>query len=212
MAVPTLIIATPSPFARKARIALLEKSVAFEVEIDNPWSAGARAPAHNPLGKIPVLLTEDDGTIFDSRAITEYVEAKWPTPPLLPAHTIERVRARQIEALADGVCDAVVLIVLERTRLPQLQSGDWVVRQFAKVEAGVAEAERRLAPGPWYGSAGFGLADIAVGCMLAYLDLRLPEFAWRDHAPRLGLLFATLSKRESFRATLPAVQPIASLA
>ena len=75
---PKLIIATPSPFARKARIALLEKGVDFEVEIDNPWSPAARAPAHNPLGKIPALLTDDGGAIFDSSLIVEYAEAKWP--------------------------------------------------------------------------------------------------------------------------------------
>lgn len=203
-----LVIATPSPFARKARIALLEKGVAFEVEVDNPWSPGARAPAHNPLGKIPVLLTADDGAIFDSRLIVEYAEAKWPTPPLLPAHALDRVAVRQVEALADGVCDALVLIVLERARLPQLQSRDWIARQFAKVEAGVAEAERRLAPGPCYDGRCFGLADIALGCMLGYLDLRMPEFAWRERAAGLDLLFTTLSQRESFRATRPAAQPI----
>ena len=208
---PKLIIATPSPFARKARIALLEKGVTFEVEVDNPWSPGTRAPAHNPLGKIPVLLTDEDGVIFDSRSIVEYVDAKWPLPPLLPADARNRVAARQIEALADGVCDAVVLIVLERARLPQLQSRDWIARQFAKVEAGLAEVERRLAPGPCYDGTRFGLADIAVGCMLGYLDLRMPEFAWRERAPGLDTLFTTLSQRDSFRATRPAAQPIASV-
>lgn len=207
----TLIIAAPSPFARKARIALLEKGVTFEVEIDNPWSPAARAPAHNPLGKIPVLLTEDDGAILDSRLIVEYVEEKWPLPALLPSGARNRVATRQIEVLADGVCDAVVLIVLERARLPQLQSRDWIMRQFAKVEAGVAEVERRLAPGPCYNGKCFGLADIAVGCMLGYLDLRMPEFAWRECAPGLDGLFTTLSKRESFRATRPTAQTIASL-
>lgn len=207
----TLIIAAPSPFARKARIALLEKGVAFEVEVDNPWSPAARAPAHNPLGKIPVLLTEDDGAILDSRLIVEYVEEKWPLPALLPSGAGNRVATRQIEVLADGVCDAVVLIVLERARLPQLQSRDWIMRQFAKVEAGVAEVERRLAPGPCYNGQCFGLADIAVGCMLGYLDLRMPEFAWRECAPGLDGLFTTLSKRESFRATRPTAQTIASL-
>ncbi len=207
----TLIIATPSPFARKARIALLEKGIAFEVAVDNPWSAGTRAPAHNPLGKIPVLLTDDDGAIFDSRSIIEYIELKWPLPPLLPAAARSRVAVRQIEAMADGVCDAVVLIVLERARLPQLQSRDWMARQFAKVEAGVGEIECRAVHGPCYDGACFGLADIVVGCMLGYLDLRMPEFAWRERAPGLGTLFTELSLRESFRATVPAAQPIASV-
>ena len=61
-----LIIAKPSPFARKARVALLEKKIAFEVEIDTPWNPGADAPLHNPLGKIPILML-DDGRRFMTR-------------------------------------------------------------------------------------------------------------------------------------------------
>ena len=203
-----LVIATPSPFARKARIALLEKGVAFEAVIDNPWNPGTQAPACNPLGKIPVLLTPDDGAIFDSKVIVEYAEAKWPAPPLLSADTMQRVAARQVEAVADGVCDAVVLIVLERARPEGLRSADWVARQRAKVDAGVADAEGRLGGRAWYVGDAFGLADIAVGCMLGYLDLRLPEFAWRAKAPGLSRWFEHLGMRESFRATLPSAQPI----
>lgn len=206
-----LIIATPSPFARKARVALLEKGLRFTVEVDNPWIAGASIAPHNPLKKVPVLVTPDDGAIFDSRVIVEYIEAKWPQPPLLPAAAMARVAVHQIEAIADGVCDAVVLIVLEQARPPQLQSRDWIARQMAKVEAGVDEAGRRLAGGPWFVAGGFGLADIAVGCMLGYLDLRLPAFQWRERAPALAVLFEKLRLRDSFRATQPSAQPLAAV-
>jgi len=187
---------------------LLEKDVAFEAVIDNPWNPGTQAPAYNPLGKIPVLLTPDDGAIFDSKVIVEYAEAKWPAPPLLPLDTMQRVAARQVEAVADGVCDAVVLIVLERARPEGLRSADWVARQRAKVDAGVADAEGRLGDRAWFVGDAFGVADIAVGCMLGYLDLRLPEFAWRTKAPGLSCWFEHLGMRESFRATLPSAQPI----
>lgn len=203
-----LVIATPSPFARKARVALLEKGIAFETVIDNPWNPGAQAPVYNPLGKIPVLLTPEDGAIFDSKVIVEYAEAKWPAPSLLPAVAMQRVAARQVEAVADGVCDAVVLIVLERARPEGLRSADWIARQRAKVEAGVADAEKRLEGRPWFVGDAFGLADIAVGCMLGYLDLRLPEFAWRPAAPGLARWFEQVGARESFRATQPSAQPI----
>lgn len=208
---PTLVIATPSPFARKARIALLEKGIDFAVEIDNPWNPGARAPGFNPLGKIPVLLTAEHGPVFDSRVIVEYAEARWPEPALLPADALARASARQVEAVADGICDAVVLIVLERAREAARQSGDWVVRQRAKVEAGVAELERRLAAREWFVDGAFGLADIAAGCALGYLDLRLPEFDWRVVAPHLTGWFTRLSERGSFRLTVPSAQPIGTV-
>lgn len=205
---PTLVIATPSPFARKARIALIEKGVDFAVEVDNPWNPGARAPAFNPLGKIPVLVTPEHGAIFDSGVIVEYAEARWPHPALLPVDALERAFARQVEAVADGICDAVVLIVLERARPTPMQSGDWLRRQLAKVEGGVDEMERRLDARAWFVGDAFGLADIGAGCALGYLDLRLPEFAWRARAPRLTAWFAALSCRDSFRQTVPSAQPI----
>jgi glutathione S-transferase len=203
-----LIVATPSPFARKARVALLEKGIAFETVIDNPWNPGAKAPEHNPLGKIPVLFTEDGNTVFDSKVIVEYLEATHPARPLFPAHPLERVAAKQIEALADGVCDAVVLVVLERARSPSLQSTGWVARQLAKIEAGVAEAARALGGREWFIGDRYGVADIAAGCMLGYLDLRLPKFDWRAAQPGLVAFHNRIMARDSFKQTMPSAQPI----
>jgi len=203
-----LIIATPSPFARKARIALLEKGIAFETVIDNPWNPNAQAPDHNPLGKIPVLLTDDGGGVYDSKVIIEYLEALYPGTPLLPRVPLARVAARQIEALADGVCDAIVLIVLERARPAGLQSRDWINRQVAKVQAGVAQAAQALAGNEFFIGGRFSVADIAVGCMLGYLDLRLPEFEWRAEQSGLIPFYERMMARDSFKQTVPSAQPI----
>ena len=203
-----LIIATPSPFARKARIALLEKGIAFETVIDNPWNPNAQAPDHNPLGKIPVLLTDDGGGVYDSKVIIEYLEALYPGTPLLPRVPLARVAARQIEALADGVCDAIVLIVLERARPAGLQSRDWINRQVAKVQAGVAQAAQALAGNEFFIGGRFSVADIAVGCMLGYLDLRLPEFEWRAEQSGLIPFYERMMARDSFKQTMPSAQPI----
>ena len=51
-----LISATPSPYARKVRIALAEKNIPFELITEVPWNQGAITPQHNPLAKLPVLL------------------------------------------------------------------------------------------------------------------------------------------------------------
>lgn len=203
-----LIIATPSPFARKARVALLEKGIAFEAVIDNPWNPGARAPEHNPLGKIPVLFTDDGNTVFDSKVIVEYLEATHPARPLYPAHPMDRVAAKQVEALCDGVCDAVVLIVLERSRPAELQSSDWIARQQAKVEAGVAQAARALGGSEWFIADEYCVADIAAGCMLGYLDLRLPDFNWRAAQPGLLPFFTRVMARDAFTQSVPSAQPI----
>ena len=175
---PLLIVATPSPFARKVRVAMLEKGVAFDVEVDNPWNPGSQAGRHNPLGKIPVLMTPEDGAIFDSKVIVEYLEAKWPAQALLPAAPLARVEARLVEALADGVCDAVVLIVLERARPTERRSDDWLARQMAKVAAGVAQAERRLGDRTWYVGDAFGIADIEQRRLLDATAIEGDRTAW----------------------------------
>jgi len=69
-----LIIAKPSPFARKVRIALREKDVSYEEVVSNPWNADALAPTHNPLGKVPVLLLKGGRAIYESHVIMDYLE------------------------------------------------------------------------------------------------------------------------------------------
>jgi len=204
-----LIIASPSPFARKARIALIEKGLPFEEVMDVPWNSDAVAPAHNPLGKIPVLVLEDGRAIYDSRVIVEYLETLGAPPPLIPADPVARVAVRQVEALADGVCDAVVLVVLEQNRRAGLQSGDWMARQRHKVELGTAELSWLLGQGTHFVGEGLTLADIAAGAALAYLDLRLPEYRWRAGFPTLAAFSDCMEARESFARTKPYAQAIA---
>ena len=61
-----LIIATPSPYARKARISLYEKKIEHEVIIDVPWNENTLTKEKNPLGKVPILITKDNQFIFDN--------------------------------------------------------------------------------------------------------------------------------------------------
>ena len=53
-----LISASPSPFARKVRMALIEKGIAFTVQNEVPWHADSSTPRYNPLEQLPVLIPE----------------------------------------------------------------------------------------------------------------------------------------------------------
>ena len=203
-----LLSATPSPYARKVRIALIEKGIPFELKTEMPWNLGTAAPKFNPLGKIPVLVLDDGRVVHDSKVIVEYLETLGRPPQLLPADPSLRLTHKQIEATADGVCDAVVLIVLERSRAPALQSSDWIGRQLRKVEAGTRALEDELGGRQWFVGSALGLADIAVGCLLGYLDLRLPEFDWRGHHANLVAFSERIFSRPSFAATVPETQEI----
>ncbi len=158
-----LISATPSPYARKVRIALAEKNLSFELVTEVPWNAGAETPRYNPLEKLPVLILDDGTAVYDSRFILEFLETKFPMPSLLPRDPNLRLDALRLQVLADGVCDAVVLLVIEELRREPQRSRPWQKRQRRKVRAGIREIAR-LTPGSTFCVGDqFGLGDIAVG-------------------------------------------------
>ena len=198
-----LIASLTSPYARKARIALAEKKIEFQVVEQSPYEGDNPVHAFNPLGKVPVLVLDDGTALFDSRVIVEYIDSVSPVSRLIPEPVRQRIGVRRWEALADGVCDAAVMAVLERRRPAEQQSADWIARQQRKVQEGVAEMARELEDRAWCNGEGYSLADIATGCALGYLDLRYPELAWRTQFEHLGRHYDKLSERKSFADTVP---------
>jgi glutathione S-transferase len=146
--------------------------------------------------------------LHDSSGIVEYLETLGASPELIPKDPALRVMHRQIEAIADGICDAVVLIVTERARPKERQSADWIARQARKIPAALAELERLLAGKPFFTPHGCGLAEIATGCALGYLELRYPELEWRRSHPGLDALARALEPRASFARTRPEPQAL----
>jgi glutathione S-transferase len=196
-----LIASSTSPFVRKVRIALAEKKIEYQIHEVSPWAPGNPVHAFSPLGKVPVLVLDDGMQLFDSRVIVEYLDTVSPVSRLIPEPSRQRIVVRRWEALADGICDAALEIVVEARRPPRQQSEEWIARQRQKVDAGVAELARDLADKPWCNGDGYSLADIATGCALGYLDLRHPDIAWRDANPNLARLAEKLAKRPSFQDT-----------
>ena len=203
-----LLSAAPSPYARKVRIALHEKELPFELVTEVPWNSGASAPRYNPLGKIPVLILDDGECFYDSRLILEYLELRWPRPALYPAEVEPLLLAKRFEVLADGACDALVLVFMELQRPQAHRSAPWLARQEAKIAGGVDEIARRMRPGePHAVGERFSIADVAVGTLLQYLDLRYPQLPWRRHA-HLEAFAEQVWQRPSFRQTVPAAQTV----
>ena len=203
-----LISATPSPYARKVRIALAEKGIPFELATEVPWDSTTATPRHNPLEKLPVLVFEDGSSVYESRYILEVIEARWPEPPMMPADPWERLAARKVEVIADGICDALVLLFWERHRAPEARSAEWIARQRRKVEGGLRALAETAGEREWVVGDRFGLADITTGTVLRYLDVRFPEHPWRSQYPNLVALSARLEERPSFAATVPVPQVI----
>ena len=202
-----LISATPSPYARKVRIALAEKGIAFELLTEVPWNDTTSTPKFNPLEKLPVLILEDGSSVYESNYILHYLELKYPTTPMLPADVDGILAARKLEVLCDGVCDALVLTFFERMR-GDGASPEWTARQRRKIDGGVKEMARLVGKGDWAVGDRFSLGDIAAGTLVGYMTVRFPELPWRTQYPNLAALSDRLEQRPSFKNSVPSVQKI----
>jgi glutathione S-transferase len=199
----TLLATTTSPYARKVRIALAEKKFEYQMKDLSPWSADNPLHAFNPLGKVPVLVLDDGTHLYDSRVIVEYLDTVSPVSRLIPEPSRQRIAVRRWEALADGVCDAAIAIVLEGRRPEAQRSREWIDRQRRKVEAGVADLARELGDKTWCNGEGYTLADIAAGCALGYLRFREAAIGYTHDFANLNKLAERLGKRPAFAETVP---------
>ena len=203
-----LISATPSPYARKVRIALAEKGVPFELITEVPWDRTTKTPQHNPLEKLPILIREDGSSVYESYLILEYIERAHPSPPLVPKDDEGWLLAKRLEVLCDGVCDAFVLTFFERMREASQQSADWLSRQQRKIDGGLREMSRLLDGKEFAVGNAFTLGDIAIATAIGYLCVRYPEIDWRATYPDLAAHNDRMEARSSFKNTRPVPQKI----
>ncbi len=192
-----------SPFARKIRVVLIETGLDKGVE-QVPASGGPLDPGtiplgQNPLGKIPVLERADGPAIYDSRVICRFLDdlaggRLYPPKPRL-------WETLTLEATADGIMDAAVLMIYEtRVRPETARHGPWVEAQWAKVARALDAVEGRWMShlaGP------LDMAQIAMACALGYLDFRHGARNWSAGRPALASWAARFGERPSMQATAP---------
>ena len=190
-----------SPYVRKVRIFLMEKGIDFEFLIEGPSDAAGNVARLNPLGKVPVLVRDDDEMLFDSPMIIDYLDGI-SGAPLIPSSGQARWEALRWHALGQGICDAVVARLMEIRRTPERQDPQQIRRQEGKVAAALAFAESHIADSEYLVGNQLTVADIALGVALGYVDLRYAH-EWREAHPRTAKWFAGFSLRPSFIETAP---------
>jgi len=198
-----LIGSTSSPYVRKVRIVLADKKLDYEFVIEDVWSASSIIQKHNPLGKIPCLIVDDKESLYDSRVLAEYLDTLSPVSRLIPQTGRDRAYVKCLEALCDGVNDALIAVRLERQRSGSQQSPDWVNRQLGKVHASLIELSHKLGDQSFFAGVNYSLADISAGCLLGYLDFRFPEIDWRVAHPNLEIFYKKVMTRQAFVETKP---------
>ncbi|MGR3502439.1 glutathione S-transferase [Pseudaestuariivita sp.] len=194
--------AAASPFVRKVKVLLHETGQTDDVEdapvAITPVAGDDALNAANPLGKIPALTREDGVTLYDSRVICRYLDARADAGLYPEARLWETLT---LEATADGMMEAAVLMVYEaRVRPEDKQFDGWVEAQWIKVARALDTLEARWMShltGP------LDASHIAVGCALGYLDFRHPARDWRAGRPLLSAWFEGFAARASMQATEP---------
>ncbi len=188
----------PSPFGRKVLIAgsLLGLSDDMTIEKADPADAGDTLRQQNPVGKIPILILEDGTSLFDSRVILEYLDHRAGGGRIIPKDGKARFDVLRLQALADGITDASLLVLYEgRFRPAERHEAKWLDYQNDKVKRGFAVLE--AAPPPVDPVPNVG--QIALACLLGHRDLRF-KGAWRDNHPRL------VAWLDRFAAQVPAFE------
>jgi glutathione S-transferase len=198
-----LIASLGSPFVRKVRIVMAEKKIDYDLLLDDPWSPDSLIQQSNPLGKVPCLMMDDGGAMFDSRVIVEYLDILTPVGKLIPVSGRERAEVKCWEALADGIVDAGVMLRMEKKRPTAHQSDAVLARQRGKIDVALRAMSEGLADKPFCVGTHYSLADVATGCALDWLTFRFTDIPWREDYPALAKLLDKLSERQSFRDTAP---------
>jgi glutathione S-transferase len=141
----------------------------LRLEKADPNDSADTLRTQNPLGKIPALVTEDGSTVFDSRVIVEYLDHRAGGGKIIPQEPKARFAALRLQALADGLTDAQILLVYEgRFRPPEHHVKKWTDYQADKIKRGLGALESdppSLDPTP-------NVGQLALACFLGHRDLR----------------------------------------
>ena len=175
-----ILFSNASPYSAKVRMAAVHAKIPFESVAVDTNAEPAMLMDANPLGKIPVLMTEDGAAIFDSRAITQQLN-RMSGNLLFPRNALKRAEAERLEALADGIADCLLAHVYERRFRPEEKIHQpWLDKQWAKVTRALdhlnANAPRL--------SKKINAGHIALRAVLGYLSLRFGE-EWQRGRPKL---------------------------
>ncbi|WP_136474145.1 glutathione S-transferase [Pseudomonas sp. DG56-2] len=201
----TLFHAPASPFVRKVMVVLHETGQIDRVTLQSvnltPVNPVAELNQGNPAGKIPALRLADGSVLHDSRVICEYLDQQHVGIALIPKEGWSRWHRLTLASLADAIMDAAVLTRYETFLRPQEMRWDsWIEAQLEKIRRGLASLEQEHMAEL---SSAFDIAAIGVACALGYLDLRMPDFGWREQQPQLATWYAQVSQRASMLATDP---------
>jgi glutathione S-transferase len=197
-----LYITPGSPYARMARIMVIEKGLQERVEVIAAQTRVADSPYYriNPSGRVPYLVLDDGVGLEESAVICAYLDHLDGSPRFDPPAGAAAWQARRLEALARSMLDGLAVWGRELAR-PENERSPSVLQHEAARSGRMAdlwekELDHPLLRGP------LDMVQLTLGCALG-LEARNPDFRWRPGHPNLGDWYSRVASRASFMATRP---------
>jgi len=192
-----------SPYVRKVMVLLHETGQLDDVALENlattPFDPAEGLLPSNPLGKVPALERSEGPALYDSRVICAYLNDR--AGGSLYGKGAGHWDILTLEATADGILDAALLITYEARLRPEDKRMDaWADAQWDKIARACAALNTR-----WMShlSGPLDMGQIAVACALGYVDFRHDARGWRAGNDALAAWFENFDSRPSMQATRP---------
>lgn len=208
-----LFVTPASPWVRRVNVTLHELGLFDRVQAvstrwPHSWSTTTvpfdpAFAAATPVGRIPILVTDDGIALTDSDAICDYLNSEWAQHRLLSTSGQERTRQLAQIALAKAILEAQISRRAESLRQPDERSESFLekmTQRGLRCFAALDDAAKAFAPAP-------NLAQITLACACGFADFRFPKDDWRGAAPHAARWYEDFAKRDSMQKTLPAETP-----
>ena len=201
-----LYVTPGSPYARMARIVVLEKSLQDRVEVIVAKTRAAHSPYYgiNPSGRVPYLVREDGVGMEESPLISAYLDELDGEPALGPPGGGASWEARRLEALGRSMLDGLSVWGREILR-PENERSPGVIQHETERARRMADLWEREIGHPLMRGA-LNMPQITLACALG-LEARNPAFRWRPGHPKLCQWYDAVAARPSFTATAPPRAP-----
>ncbi|MEO8058973.1 MAG: glutathione S-transferase [Burkholderiales bacterium] len=191
---------TISNYYNKVKIALLEKGVPFTEELVKTGGKDEAVLSATPLGKIPFVRTEH-GTLCESQAILDYIERRYPNPPLLPADPFQAAKVHELVTFVD-----LHLELVARELYPKaFFGGELSEANGARIEKllkrNLAGFMRLAKFSPYVAGATFTQADCAAWASLPLVSMATRAAFGEDLLAAAGIDWKPYSKRVNERAS-----------
>ncbi|HEY7742743.1 MAG TPA: glutathione S-transferase N-terminal domain-containing protein [Burkholderiales bacterium] len=198
-----LYITPGSPYARMARVVVIEKGLQDRVEIILAQTRRADSPYYriNPSGRVPYLVRDDGVGLEESALICEYLDRLDGRPAFdFPDGVKDRLEARRLEALARSMLDGLAVWSRETVR-PEGERSPTVIEHEAQRSRRMADLWEKEIDHPLMRGK-LNMAQLTLACAFG-LEARIPEFRWRPGHPKLCAWYDSIAARPSFAATAP---------